>query len=213
MVTVVKEDFPEHLYYDALNCGQVAIDIETSGLKWQTDRIGCVTMFIPGRGVYCARNLYDAPTTLRNIINSNGIQKVFHYALFDLKFLVNTYRLQPKNITCTKIAAHLHDPAKTKFYDPNKEISSHSLAALVYTLYGERLEKSTATSNWFQDEFTEEQLNYVEKDVIYLIDILSILEESLKKSGKLQRLKQSFSYIPNQVYNELEGIKNLFSYE
>lgn len=215
MVTVVENDFPEFLYYGALSFGQVAIDIETSGLDRQKDKIGCITMYVPLRGTFVLRNIYDAPKTLKYILECRAIQKIFHYAVFDLAFLVRDFNVYPRNIACTKIAANIYDPSKTKFWDPNKQKASHSLAALVFSLMdGEKLDKSIATSNWFSDELRAEQLQYVEKDVMYLIDILSLLEREIKTQGRYNLLKEHFSYIPARVITEVQlGLTNVYSYD
>lgn len=215
---VVDGDLPEFVYSHALTDGVIAMDIETSGLTLfdQADKpraeLGCVTVYVPDGDVYCLRNFYSQPTTLQRIMESSAIRKVFHYALFDCPFIVRDFGFRVKNITCTKIMAHTFDPSKTWFYDPIKEKASHSYAALVYAFVGIVLEKETAISNWFADELTDKQLEYVKNDVIHLpysYDQLYILNNN---AGNMPRIKRAFRFIPDQIRYKLEGVDNVFGY-
>jgi ribonuclease D len=211
MVYVYNEDLPAFALYHALAAGICAMDIETSGLDRLNDDIGCVTVHIPDSGTYCVTNIVDKPAILSQILEVQAIRKVFHYACFDLVFMVRDWNISPQNIACTKIAVHMVDPDKTQFYDPAKQKASHSLAALVYTKFGVTLNKGLAVSDWFHD-LSEDQLQYVENDVIYLIDLLDQLTIRLAALRKRHDLEAAFKFIPTRVRLELDGIKDVFGY-
>jgi ribonuclease D len=212
---VLEGDLTEAWAYHFITHPFVACDIETSGLDKQKDRIACiqfsnVDLF---RGSVMVRNLKN-PEYIKRVLESTSVNKVFHYAGFDLYFLMRDYPLlRPRRIRDTQIAAHILDPKKQQFYDPNKQRNSHSLAALAYTLGDVRLDKSTGLSNWFNPELTPEQLNYAEQDVLYLIEIWQRLSMRLADKGLLEETIDACDYIPTQIRLELLGYTNVFGYE
>tara|TARA_R110000824_G_scaffold58612_2_gene158309 strand:- start:1976 stop:3022 length:1047 start_codon:yes stop_codon:yes gene_type:complete len=97
----------------------VAVDIETTGLNFLTDKIQTIaiatsdqTYVIPldhkdspfrrGEGTAASVRVWDL---LRRILENPKNKKVFHNAKFDLKFLLN-YGVTTKNVWDTKIMHH-----------------------------------------------------------------------------------------------------------
>ncbi len=89
--------------------GAVAIDTETMGLDPHRDRL-CVVQLSPGDGsadvVQIPRGLRDAPN-LKKLLGDPSIQKIFHFARFDVAGLYNALGVMPTPIYCTKIASRL----------------------------------------------------------------------------------------------------------
>ncbi|MBD2504409.1 ribonuclease D [Anabaena azotica] len=99
---------------------------------------------------------------VEQIMVNPQIEKVFHNASFDVKFLGNK---RAKNITCT-----LDIAKKIPYYllpVPNYQLQT--LATLLCNF--NNIDKQEQTSNWSQRPLTEEQIEYAYLDCIYLAQI------------------------------------------
>lgn len=209
-VILVDGDLPLE-WYESAKGTSIGVDIETSGLNKQTDRIACIQIYVPDTGTIMVRNLNNAPMALLALLINQDIQKIFHHALFDLAFLMRDYPyIRPRNIADTMIAAKLFDPRKERFFHPITGNPSHSLIALVWYYKQIILDKSLATSNWFQKKLTKSQLDYAAKDVIYLPYMLAQMEQGMN-SDTLELAHSAYECIPTQVALQLHGYDNVFS--
>jgi len=195
-------DLPPETELQALKSGIVAIDTETTGLDWQHDSIATVQAYVPHRGVYVVRVCEERPHCLLSILANPKVLKVFHYAAFDLRFIVKRWPTSVENIACTKVAS--------KILSGNG--GAHHLKDLVSRYLGIELNKECGTSDWFADELTEEQIRYAARDAVYLPELLRELEDRLEQSGKLQLAHSCFAFLPTQVLLDLEGVSDVFKY-
>jgi hypothetical protein len=53
----------------------------------------------------------DRPSALARLIEDNTVEKVFHHAPFDLRFMVSAWQVSPAAIRDTKVASKILDPA------------------------------------------------------------------------------------------------------
>ena len=140
--------------------GSIAVDSETMGLNIIRDRL-CVVQISDGKGdahlVQFEQGKYDAPN-LCKILADEKIQKIFHFARFDLAALQHYLKVEIKNIYCTKIASKL-----VRTYT-----DAHGLKSLCDELLGIELSKKQQTSDWGNAEITEKQLEYAASDVLHL---------------------------------------------
>lgn len=210
-VTMVEGDFPIEWLYGAVAAQRVGIDIETSGLSPVNDRIATVQMYVPGMGTIMARKLKN-PINMLNLMQDRQTTKIFHHAPFDLGFLQRNYDVLPRSIACTKVAAKLSDPSKIKYFDPDTNKGSHSLKAIVWTMFQEKLDKSLAVSNWFADTLSQAQLNYAAKDVEYLPEILRRMEVDLAKLRLLRQFRRASNYIPVKIDLEIKRFDDIYGY-
>lgn len=211
MVTMLEGDYTPEWADAAIGARIVGMDIETSGLDKWTDRIATVQMYVPDVGTVMVRKLYE-PTNLIRILESGQTTKIFHHAPFDIGFLMKNLPVYPKKIADTKIAARLVDPQRQRFYHPETLRGSHSLIALVWHFYREKLDKSLSISNWFADELTEAQLDYAAKDVEYLPSMLKSLETELSKLGLLKLARNTYNHIPTRIALELKKFTDIYEY-
>ncbi|OKH28553.1 ribonuclease D [Chroogloeocystis siderophila] len=95
---------------------------------------------------------------IESIMNNPTIEKVFHQASYDLKFLGKN---QAQNVTCTlemaKSIPHYLLP-----------LPNFSLKTLVEVLYQINIDKTEQTSDWGQRPLSDIQLNYAKMDPVYL---------------------------------------------
>jgi ribonuclease D len=185
--------------------GSVAWDIETSGLDWRSERIALCQLLVANHGlsVVKIRKSRRKPQNLVSLLQDNSVQKVFHHAMFDLRFLCYHWNTSVQNIACTKIAAKLLDPEK---------VQGHTLSNLVREYLGVELDKSSRKSDWLTWGLSPEQWRYAGNDVRYLPDLLDRLLRELEKKDRYDLAKRCFAHIPTQVQLEIQGFRDLYGY-
>ncbi len=184
--------------------GAVAWDIETSGLDWKSERIGLCQVLVKEEGLSFVKiKKNKRPANLIVLLEDSSVQKIFHHAMFDLRFLCYHWSVKAQNIACTKIASKLLDPEKTQ---------GHTLAALVEKYLSITLDKGSRKSDWLTWGLSPDQLRYAGNDVRYLPDLLQILLVELERRNRLELAKRCFAHIPTQVELEIQGFRDIYAY-
>ena len=185
--------------------GLVACDIETSGLDPHGDEIGTVQFFAYGVGAVVVKVEGDKrPENICGLLENEQVQKVFHHAPFDLRFMVAKWGIEPRNIACTKIAS--------KLVDRHASADEHSLKHLLWQHLGISLDKGQRRSNWLAAELTDEQLRYACADVESLIVLLQHLQGRLEELGLEERYEDCLQFLPTRVHLDLGGWSDVFLY-
>ena len=147
----------------------------------------------------------DRPSALARLIEDSTVEKVFHHAPFDLRFMVSAWQVSPAAIRDTKVASKILDPAA-----PNE---THSLQQLVGRYLGVSLPKGAVrVSNWSAPELTDEQVRYAAGDVAHLLRLLDAMEEALRASGRAKLYDSCCAFLPARVTLELGGFPDVFAY-
>ena len=131
-----ENDLPENLDFGEI----VAIDTETMGLNPARDRL-CLVQLSSGNGICHLVKILDLrkkPKNLIKLLKNNRVTKIFHYARFDLAILKHTFKLEIKNIYCTKIASKLVRTYTDK----------HGYKDLCKELLNETISKVEQSSDW-----------------------------------------------------------------
>jgi ribonuclease D len=188
-----RGDLPEGLLFgDA-----VAIDTEAMGLNPHRDRL-CLVQLSRGDGdahlVQFAPGCYDAPN-LKRLLADPGIQKLFHFARFDIAILYHYLGVMPRPLYCTKIASRL---VRT-FTD------RHGLRDLCKDLLGVDLKKEQQSSDWGAASLSEEQLRYAASDVLHLHALRTRLDEMLAREERAELARSCFEFLPARALLDLEG--------
>ena len=194
-------DLPDEALRFARNCRVVAWDIETSGLHWVTDRIATCQVYVPNHAVYVVRVDAGRHDNLRALLADPDVTKLFHHAVFDLRFLSHHWGVVASNVMCTKIASKVLNPGAT----------DHTLKGLLARYLSEPIEKGLRMSNWF-GELTEEQLRYAATDVVHLPRLFRVLADELRDSKRWPLAQASFDYLPTRVALDLAGCQDVFTY-
>lgn len=204
-VQVVHGDLPSGLASAFADAARVAWDVETSGLDWRRDRLGTCQLFTAEVGPVVV-SLGDAiPSRLIGLLEDPAIEKVFHHAPFDLRFMAYNWDIQPASIRCTKVASKLLTPGVA-----NEE---HSLQSLLLNYVGIQLQKGDVrTSDWTAANLTGAQISYAAGDVIHLPKLLSVLMEKLAAEGLAKLYDACCAFIPARVQLELGGYPDVFAY-
>jgi len=203
-IVLYDDDIPDEYVDYVRKTKIVAWDIETSGLDWRNDRIGICQLHTPKKPVVIIKIDDTPPKKLRLLLADDSVKKVFHHAMFDLRFMSYYWKVLPKNIACTKIGSRLLDV---------KNKNKHSLQLLLRQRLGVVIDKNERLSNWLSNELTEKQLSYAAKDVIYLLPLLDVIERELKSKELLEFAHLCFAHIPIRVRLDILGYGDIYGYK
>lgn len=202
---VCDRDLPSAVLSQYLPAESIAVDTETMGLLPQRDRL-CLVQLCDPKGrvtvVRIARGQTEAPN-LKQLLEATNVEKVFHFARFDVAMLRQYLGIQVTPVFCTKIASKL---ART--YSPR-----HGLKELVQELEQVELDKSSQSSDWGNAaNLSDEQLSYAANDVRYLIRVQQKLIAMLKREDRWEVARQCFECLPVIVALDLLQYKDVFEH-
>ena len=190
-ITVHQNDLPSDLNFGL----SVAIDTETMGLNPIRDKL-CLIQISKGNNVchLIKINNNNKPKNLIKILKNNKIQKIFHYARFDVAILKFTYGVNIKNIFCTKIASKLVRTYTDK----------HGYKDLCSELLNISISKSEQTSDW-GGSLTLKQKKYAATDVLYLHKLKNKLNKMLHREKRVDIANECFKFIEHRTELDLNG--------
>lgn len=167
----------------------LAVDTEAMGLIHGRDRL-CLVQICDGEDQVCcirlARGQREAPL-LRRLLENAAVEKVFHFARFDVAALAENLGIAVNPIFCTKIASRL---ART--YAPR-----HGLKEVVNELVGVELDKQSQSSDWGRvEDLSEAQLAYAAGDVRWLLPARTRLETMLRREDRWTLAQDCFACVP-----------------
>ncbi len=173
----------------------LAVDTEAMGLIHGRDRLCLIQICDELDNVICIRiekNQQSAPN-LKSIFETKTIEKVFHFARFDVAALASNLNIEVNPIFCTKIASKIG-----RTYSPR-----HGLKEVVMETVGVELDKQAQSSDWGKvGDLTKKQLIYAANDVRYLLGAKQKLKEMLKREDRWELAKRCFQCIP--IFSELD---------
>ncbi len=187
-------DLPDLSHYDV---GAIAIDTETLGLNPHRDRL-CVVQISPGDGtadvIRIAQGQKKAPNLVR-LLKDRKIEKIFHFARFDLAVLYHAFGVMPAPVFCTKIASRL-----TRTYTDR-----HGLKDLVGELLDIQISKQQQSSDWGAETLSSAQVEYAASDVLHLHRLRDILAGRLDREGRGGLAEACFRFLPSRAMLDLTG--------
>ena len=187
-----ENDLPENL--DLGNT--VAIDSETMGLNPARDRL-CLVQLSSGNGICHLVKIIDLrkkPKNLLKLLNNVKVQKIFHFARFDVAVLKHTYDIIIKNIYCTKIASKL---ARTY-------TDKHGYKDLCRELLNETISKVEQSSDW-GGKLSKDQKEYAASDVLHLHKIKKKLDAILERENRINLANSCFEFLSHRTDLDLYG--------
>jgi ribonuclease D len=191
--TLYQNDLP-----DGLDLGpMVAIDCETMGLHTHRDRL-CVVQLSGGDGhahlIQISRGQSQAPNLCR-LLEDPKVLKLFHFGRFDIAAMLNAFGAVTAPVYCTKIASRL-----IRTYTDR-----HGLAKLLQELLNIDISKQQQSSDWGASELTKAQIDYAASDVLYLHQLREILNDMLKREGRMELAQSCFDFLPARAQLDLAG--------
>ena len=177
---------------------RLAVDTEAMGLIHGRDRLCLVQIADAEDRVSCVRvglGQAEAPN-LQRLMEAEAVEKVFHFARFDVAALASGLGIAVNPVFCTKVGSRLG-----RTYTPR-----HGLKDLVMELVGVELDKGAQSSDWGRvEELTDAQLAYAANDVRYLLPARERLETMLRREGRWELAQRCFQCIP--VMSELDRLR------
>jgi len=183
--------------------GTVGVDTETTGLNWRRDKIVTCQLAVAGSGVIILVPDGHVPERLAGLLANPTVKKVFHHAMFDLRFMASHWHVAPVNVACTKIASKLLSP---------RRYGGHTLKSLLWQYFGASIDKSLQTARWSSASLDRDRLAYAARDVIYLTRLIEKLMEGLRGDGLEDLALACFAHLPTRVALELRGYPDVFKY-
>ena len=174
----------------------VALDSETMGLNPKRDKL-CLVQISNGNEICHLIKLdlsNQKPVNLIKILKNKKIQKIFHYARFDIAVFKHNFKINIENIYCTKIASKLVRTYTDK----------HGYKDLCSELLGKSISKTEQSSDW-GGELTKEQQKYAATDVLYLHKLKDKLDKMLLREKRSKLAKACFDFIPYRTDLDING--------
>ena len=191
-INLYNGDLPENLKLS--NC--IALDSETMGLNPKRDKL-CLVQLSNGDEI-CHLIKIDLikkkPINLIKLLKNNKVQKIFHYARFDVAVFKYNFKINIKNIYCTKIASKLVRTYTDK----------HGYKDLCSELLDRNISKIEQSSDW-GGELTKDQQKYAATDVLYLHQIKNKLDAMLIRENRDKLAKACFDFIQYRTDLDING--------
>ncbi len=183
----------------------LAIDTETMGLIPHRDRL-CLVQLCDREGhgvmIRIPQGHRQSPH-LQALLEDPGLEKIFHFARFDLAMLKYHLGIRVAPLFCTKIASKL---ART--YTPR-----HGLKDLIQELCGVELDKKSQTSDWGSvQSLSAQQLAYAANDVRYLVPARDRLQAMLERESRWDLATRCFAHLPTLIELDLLGYDKVFEH-
>ena len=194
---IYENDLPENFRPGI----SIAIDSETTGLSLVRDRLCLLQLSFEKNSCHIVKfnpDFFDkgnSPKNLIRLLKNDEVEKIFHYARFDLAMIKKFLKIDCKNIFCTKIASKLVRTYTDK----------HGLKELCKELLEIELSKTQQSSDWSQSILSNNQIKYAGSDVFYLIDIKKKLIEMLQRESRLELAYKIFDFVSTRVDLDLLG--------
>ena len=185
-INLHKDDLPDQI---ALG-DNIAVDCEFMGLNVERDRLCLVQISTGNKDAHIIklnRETYDAPN-LKNVLEDNKINKIFHFARADLLFIKKYLKINVQNVNCTKLMSKLARSYSDK----------HGLKDLIKEFTGEDISKNLQSSD-FGGDLSDKQLQYCAKDVIYLHRICEGLKKILIREKRISLYNDTIKFIQTRV--------------
>jgi ribonuclease D len=192
-VTLHKGDLPTG--FQAKD--SIGVDCESMGLSLVRDKL-CLVQLTDGSGeahvVQLDRATYNAPV-LKALLADESIEKIFHFARFDLAMISLYLGVNCTPVYCTRTASRL-----VRTYTDR-----HGLKDNVKELLGRDLSKEQQSSDWGADDISDAQLAYAASDVIHLHALRDKLSTMLEREGRLQLARDCFGFLLTRAKLDLAG--------
>ncbi len=192
---VLVDDLNDELHQTYMKSRYLAVDTETLGLQIKRDRL-CVVQMCNEDGVVAlvqTKN-HDAPR-LQEVLEASAVEKIFHFARYDVATLKHWMGIEVNPVFCTKIASRL-----VRTYT-----DGHGLKDVTSELLGIELDKQQQSSDWAADVLSPEQAAYAAADVIHLVEIKNRLMAMLEREGRTELARVCMEFLPHRAALDLAG--------
>jgi len=212
MPEIVRGDLSPGLLEVYSKGAELAVDTETMGLHTLRDRL-CLVQLCDREGrasiVQLPRECL-APAVpparraprLKQLMESERVLKVFHFARFDVAALAYWLGIEVAPLYCTRTASKL-----VRTYTDR-----HGLKDNLLELLDVELDKAARHTDWSSLELTPEQVRYAISDVTLLLPLMDRLESMLVREERGALARECFRAIPTLARLDVLGFVELFEH-
>ena len=209
---ILKGDISEDVLRAYLASPDLAVDTETMGLQTRRDRLCLVQLCdrsgraaivqVPAERLDASVPLAERMPRLKRLMEDTRVQKVFHFARFDVAALRYWAGIDVAPFYCTRTASKL---ARTY-------TDRHGLKDNLLEFLDVELDKVTRHSDWSSPVLSPEQVRYAISDVTLLLPLMDRLQEMLERQGRAALARECFEVIPTLAKLDIAGFDLLFEH-
>lgn len=187
-----RGDLPKNITFT----GSVAVDTETMGLRLHRDRL-CLVQLSGGDGhAHLVQIVPGTPSPqLAAVLSDSKIEKIFHFARFDLAMIQRSLGVVCAPVYCTRTASRL----------VRTNTDKHGLKDLCKELLGIEMSKQQQSSDWGAASLTPEQIDYAASDVLYLHRLKAEMKKLVAREGRTALLEACLQFLPHRAALDLAG--------
>jgi ribonuclease D len=171
-------------------CSVIAFDLEFDNNRYQYGFHLCLVQVCSDSRCFVIDPLPLSKSALKiffDVFSDSDILKIIHAGGEDLR-LLQLLGCKPKNIFDTEVAARLLG------YD------KFSLGNIILQKFNVELDKKLQNSNWTKRPITIEQISYAANDVVYLLELKTILETELANSPQKTWFDEEMVVLENTFF-------------
>ena len=188
--TIVRQyDITEEDYLMFCQSSYLSIDTETTGLNLSRDRL-CLIQICNDKNVifvHYPQPRYSSPQLVRLL--GEKMEKIFHFARFDLLAIYKYLGVLCENVTCTKVLSKI-----TRTFSDR-----HGLKHLLEELLKIKINKAQQLSYWGSEKLNDSQKHYAKADVIYLKPLRDVLEKHAVREERWDLAVKMFQVLPTVI--------------
>jgi ribonuclease D len=174
---------------------EIALDTEGASFHRFLDRIYLLQISTRDRNAIIDPLPIGSPSKLGDLLQSKGVEVVFHDADYDLRLLHQDYGWHVTNIFDTRIASQLLG------------IKSFGLAALLEQFFDVKLDKKHQRADWSMRPLTPDMLEYAAQDTRYLLQLKDHMTGELERRGRLHWAQEEFARLEGTRWEAEESME------
>jgi ribonuclease D len=174
---------------------EIALDTEGASFHRFLDRIYLLQISTRDRNAIIDPLPIGSPSKLGDLLQSKGVEVVFHDADYDLRLLHQDYGWHVTNIFDTRIASQLLG------------IKSFGLAALLDMFFDVKLDKKHQRADWSMRPLTPDMLEYAAQDTRYLLQLKDHMTGELERRGRLHWAQEEFARLEGTRWEAEESME------
>jgi ribonuclease D len=190
-----KPEAVERFLTEISDIKELALDTEGASFHRFLDRIYLLQISTRDRSAIIDPLPIGSPARLGLLLQSNGVEVVFHDADYDLRLLHQDYGWHVTNIFDTRIASQLLG------------IKSFGLAALLEQYFDVKLDKKHQRADWSMRPLTPDMLEYAAQDTRYLLQLKDHLKTELGRRGRLHWAQEEFARLEGTRWEAEESME------
>jgi len=161
----------------------IAVDLEADSMYHLKEKVCLIQMATHDINVVIDPLTIHDLSPLKPLFENRSIKKIFHGADYDVRSLYRDFKININNLFDTQLACMFLGISKT------------GLEAAVKKWFKVSLDKKYQRKDWSKRPLSGDMMAYAAKDTLYLLPLAKILDEKLKKLGRLSWVNEECRYL------------------